>query len=182
MLKKTSSTKLLKSLMSSDFLFVEKSLKGSSSVLKPISKNKSLSVLPPLSLLKSSKQLVHLLKFFKDKHPIYLIFLIDNNQHLNLIKSFLTSKKFPVPYFIGDSLPRKPLPKDSIKICLSFRSSDKDTNLINSLLKNNIFLFFKIISQSEKQNLGSYRIFNNVGDIKKLTFFLSLLDLVLNKE
>ena len=87
-----------------------------------------------------------------------------------------------MPYFIGDSLPRKPLPKDSVKICLSFRSSDKDTNLINNLLKNNIFLFFKIISHSERQNLGSYRIFNNVSDIKKLTFFLALLDLVLNKE
>lgn len=170
MLKKISSTKLLKSLMSSDFLFVEKPLKGFSSVL------------PPLSLLKSSKQLVHLLKFFKDKHPIYLIFLVDNNQHLNIIRSFLTSKNFPVPYFIGDSLPRKPLPKDSIKICLSFRSSDKDTNLINNLLKNNIFLFFKIISQSERKNLGSYKISNNVGNIKKLTFFLSLLDLILNKE
>lgn len=181
MLKKLSSTKLLNSLMSSDFLFVEKPLKGSSS-FKQISNSKAFSVLPPLSLLKSSKQLVHLLKFFKDKHPIYLIFLVDNNQHLNIIKSFLISKNFPVPYFLGDALPRKPLPKDSVKICLSFRSSDKDTNLINNLLKNNIFLFFKIISYSERQNLGSYRIFNNVSDIKKLTLFLALLDLVLNKE
>ena len=166
--------------MSSDFLFVEKPLKGSSS-FKQISNSKALSVLPPLSF-KIFKTACSSIKVLKDKHPIYLIFLVDNNQHLNIIKSFLISKNFPVPYFIGDSLPRKPLPKDSVKICLSFRSSDKDTNLINNLLKNNIFLFFKIISHSERQNLGSYRIFNNVSDIKKLTFFLALLDLVLNKE
>ena len=49
------------------------------------------------------------------------------------------------------------------------------TPILSQFLKHDIFLFYKINSTKETKQLGIYKIFNQLHELKKMLFFLILI-------
>jgi len=54
--------------------------------------------------------------------------------------------------------------------------------LIKKVFDKNIFLINKVNAKLETNNWGTYKIFNDLNDFKKLIFLLILLDKVFNTD
>jgi len=55
-------------------------------------------------------------------------------------------------------------------------------NIFRRFFESNIFLLQKINSTFEKNNWGSYKIYNNVVDYKKILFLVILIHKVLTQK
>jgi hypothetical protein len=51
-------------------------------------------------------------------------------------------------------------------------------DIIKSFLKNNIFLINSINSVNQIDNFGTYKIFNDLFDFKKILFLVSLIKII----
>ena len=92
---------LLKSIIDSDFLLLDKQLTKSLRYTKSISNinDSVLFSLDPIETLKSIKQLIRLLQFFKKQNNKFLHILVENKQYAKIIESFFLKKKIKFVLF-----------------------------------------------------------------------------------
>ena len=87
------------------------------------------------------------------------------------------------PVSVKETLPNKNLSQDTLQllILLNFSLNNKET-FLKRLFDKNIFLISKINSKLEKNNWGTYKIYNDLTDIKKIIFLLVIISSILEKK
>lgn len=158
-MKKINNTNFIKELIDSDFLI--------------LNKNKNFEVLNLMELNKELKQFIRLLQFLVDtKFPLYII--VNNKNTVNFINSFFEKFSTKIEIIVQTSITKKSK-NSGLLLILEESTSIKNEVLLKKLFRNNFFLVNKMNSKIEKEFLGFYKIFNEINDIKKLVFLLTLI-------
>jgi hypothetical protein len=176
----------LKSLIESDFLFLEQKARPQLKVLNSfskINKNSGWTFIDPVETTKTLKQLVRTLRFLKSQDSNFLHCLVENKQYLAIIQTFLQSVSLATPVSVKETLPTKNLSQSTLQvlILLNFSLNNKET-FLKRLFDKNIFLINKINSKIEKNNWGTYKIYNDLTDVKKIIFLLVIISNILEKK
>jgi len=176
----------LKSLIESDFLLVDQKSKKDLRHIKSFNKNKdsSLLFLDPLETVKTVKQLIRLLQFLKKQNSSVLHLLVENKQYLELAETFFKpTQTSSLPVLVKENLPSKSFSSSTLQllILLNFSLNNKETTF-KRIFDKNIFLINKINAKFEKNNWGTYKIYNDLSDFKKLVFLLIIIQQTLIKK
>jgi hypothetical protein len=178
---KKNTTLLLKGLIDSDFLFLNKKVNKNLRSLKSTSvlNNSEISYLDSVETLKTVKQFVRLLQFLEKKDKKIFHIVVKNKQFVKIVESFFKDKNFN--FSIKDSINIQNT-KIEDQILILFDQINNNSLLLKKLFDKNIFLINKINTKFEQNNWGAYKIFNNLDDFKKFIFFIILIELTLNKK
>ena len=185
-MKKNNNFLFMKNLIDSDFLLTDQSLRKSSRYVKstfqlPL-ENKMPFVLDPIELIKSLKQFARLLQFLKkQKHP-FLHILVKNKQYIHFLDFFLKKSSDSLPTAITSKFFDAKLQNMSQMLLLLDQSLYSDPKLFKRVVYSNIFLINKINSKLEQNNFGTYKIYNDLSNLKKLTFLVALLRQIYQKN
>jgi len=176
----------LKSLIESDFLLVDQKSKKDLRHIKSFNKNKdsSLLFLDPLETVKTVKQLIRLLQFLKKQNSSVLHLVVENKQYLELAEIFFKpTQTNSLPVLVKENLPSKSFSSNTLQllILLNFSLNNKETTF-KRIFDKNIFLINKINAKFEKNNWGTYKIYNDLSDFKKLVFLLIIIQQTLIKK
>jgi hypothetical protein len=170
-MQKCKNTKFMRNLIESDFLFTESSKKqnNNSKLILKLNISKKLEMLSLLNTNRDLKQLIRLLQFLKnnDKSNIYLG--VENLFKADLLKEMLVqlSDSSRIKIITDLSfLQKKSKSKTALFLLLG------TTTKINSsmLFEKGFFLINKINSSIEKDTFGTYKVFNDLEDLKKIIF------------
>jgi hypothetical protein len=110
------------------------------------------------------------------KAPLYII--VENKHTANFISKFFETFSTKVEIFVQTNIIKKS-EKAGLLLILEESAHSKNESFFKKLFRNNFFLVNKINSNIEKESLGYYKIFNDVSDIKKMIFILTLIRNVL---
>lgn len=176
---------LLKSLIDSDFLLMEKASSTSTRAVKNVIKTKMSSTinLNPLELIKDLKQFVRLLQYAQKQKLSILHLVVENKQYLELLQTFFKESRIKMPIEISESLPTRTLSSKTTQVLLLLNFPlDNKATFFRRLIDKNIFLINKINAKIEKNNYGTYKIYNDLTDFKKIIFLLAVIDQILNNK
>jgi len=178
---KNQKTSLLEGIINSNFLLLNKKQNKNLKYLK-YSSNPCLgeSTLNVHETIKSIKQFVRVLQFLKNKKNLLLHILMNNKQYSDLITSFFEDRTQNV--LVQSFLSKTNISKKVLPYLIMLSSPlNNDKKIFKSIKEKNIFLISKINSRLEKNNWGSYKIYNDLTDFKKIVFLLVIIDLILKK-
>lgn len=174
--KSTLHKTLFYNLVAFDFILLSSSNKRISNFFLDkyiIAKKKYLIRLSLLDLLKSFKRYIRLLQFiqsnlrYKQKNLFYI--WVSNFQNLELLSLLFKKYKMRIPFEVEIIFPRWKNNFFSLKNILIL-----DYQLMNNAYKalffQNYHLIQTINSVEETINWGSYKIYNNLTEFKKLLF------------
>jgi len=172
---------LYKSLIESDFVLLNKSLAKTNGYVfneTTVTKTQQISALDVLQILKSVKQMIRLIQFVKKQKNPCLHIVVENKQHFFLLKQYFNDNPITFPINLHNSLLLKKKNMNSTQMLLSFEQdySINNTKALKRLLSDNIFLIQKINSKMEFNSWGTYKIFNELFDFKKIIFLIILLE------
>ena len=176
---------LLKGIIDSDFLFLNQKSGKPLSHTKFHSKHKQVDItsLNLFETLKSLKQLVRSLKFIADTDNKILHIWLQNKQYLYILDLLLNKIVWDVDLSIKNSLVRNSSNKlkTQLLFLLDFPLKNNKKN-IKRIFNEHIFLINKVNLKLEKNNWGSYKLYNNLENFKKFLFLFIIIDLVLNNK
>lgn len=173
-----------KSIVESDFLFLDsssnKQLRHHQHRLNY--KNLKVSSLDLFETLKSVKQLINSLKFLSEKKNKMLHIWLKNKQYMRVIDLLIDKESFGVDLSIKNALLHSSSNqfKTQLLLLLNIPLKDDKKNL-KRIFNEKIFLINKINLKLEKNDWGSYKIYNDLKDFKKFLFLFILMDLIFNK-
>ena len=177
-MKNKISFETIKSLINSNLLLskdIHKTLK------KTDKKNLNLKYLDPIEFIKNIKQFLRILQFLKNQTKSKLYLETDNfifKETLSLIKN--RNSKISLE-FVDNFLKGKDLNKRSYRIkktthlFLYLNQNVFTSNYFKQLFLKRLFLIQSINSKSSLNNLGFYKIYSHVDDVKTIFFFILLL-------
>ena len=176
----------LKSLIESDFLFLDQKKKKNLRSIKNFSQNigtSSLTFLDPLETVKTLKQSIRLLQFLKKQKSGFLHLVVENKQHLELANAFLKSYPLRLSHSVGENIPTKNVTSNvsQLLLLLNFPLNNKET-LFKRIFDKNIFLVNKFNAKIEKNNWSTYKVYNDLTDFKKVIFLLIIINKILNNQ
>lgn len=188
-MKKRINLSFIKNLVESDFFLIKSFIKEnfSKSVKTSITPNKFNTIvsLELFQLTKSLKQLIRILQFLNNKKEKHLYFDVESHQ-LNLINKlileldlesiFTTRSEFFYKKDFKISLKRRKIVRPA-QLLLTFKSTIPD-NFLNRFIENNVFLINTINSINVQKNIGTYKMYNEFSDFKKLIFLIVLINKV----
>ena len=177
---------LYKSLIESDFILLNNSYNKNIAYLQQetvLNSQKKISALNILQLIKSIKQFIRTIQFLqKQKNPCLHI-IVENKQHFFLLKQYFNDNPLKFSINLQNSfLLKKKNSLNSTQMIFSFEQEYSINNLktLKRLFSDNIFLIQKINSRIETNNWGTYKIYNDLFDFKKIIFLIILLEQSLN--
>jgi hypothetical protein len=181
MINKKQKISLLSSLINSNFLILNKNHKKNLKHLRYQSNSYLGETALNLSeTLKSVKQFIRILQFLKNKKNLLLNLLLDNKQHADLLTNFF--KKRMLNVLIGSFLAKTARTKNVLPFLVMLSCPlNNNKKMFKSFEEKKMFLVSKVNSKIEKNNWGTYKIYNDLHDFKKIVFLLSVIDLVLKK-
>ena len=185
-------TNLVKSLVNSDFLLVEKRKSKNKDNLRfeglrtSVCK-RDISLLDPLEVLKTLKQMIRVFHFAKinTKYKIDLHFFLNEDNTLlsyllkNSLDNVLVNSQISFAINEGSRVSKNLV--RSKKFCLGFildKDISRDKNFMKKQFYKGNYLFFKVNSNIERVQ-NSYKMYNNFDDYKKILFFISFLKQIL---
>jgi hypothetical protein len=163
-------TKFLKTLIDSDFSLLNQTNLKTSTL-------NSISVLNLSELQKELKQFLRLLTFISTNKNGSIIICVEDDYTSFLLTQIFADVSFKIK--IQKTIPVEYTKKDQVKLILVFGTSHIN---FNRLLNSNIFLITKINKVYEKKLCGSYKISNDLSDLKKIVFLCILLNKILKKN
>lgn len=174
---------IVNSIIHSDFLFVDSYAKKN----VPIIQSSKVAKLPykvhQLSLvetLKTIKQFIRLMQFLKKKQGSLFV-LSPNKQIYKFLTFFFQIASIDITSKLATEFPKKMSKTLQPKLMLFLDSFLKQNiNYYKLLAKHNFFLIQSVNSDNEFKNFGTYKIYNNLLDNKKLIFLGILINKVLN--
>lgn len=170
-------TALLKSLVDSEFLILSSNCKQNNKKIEykisSHAKNRVESSLNLFELIKTLKQFIRVLQFLKHCKDKEFILCSSNINILSFLRSY--QKEFSLPEFLSFE---QNFPK--LKTLTSFRSlllieelpTLKSESFLRNFFKKNILLLTKINAVFERGSYGTYKIYNDMSDYKKLIFLM----------
>ena len=178
---KKDNVSLLKGLIESDFLLINKNLKKKSRFLKSnLNINGSkINYLDSFETLKTLKQFIRILQYLQnnDKNVIHLV--VKNKQFIKIAESFFKNKRFNININDSSNIKKSNLENQFL---ILFDYINNNSLLLKKLFDKNIYLVNKVNTKFEQNNWGTYKIFNELDDFKKFLFFIVLIELTLNKK
>lgn len=181
-MKKKINTLLLKNLIESDFLLLNKISENSLRYFKVRSlTNSSLDL---FQLIKTLKQFTRILQFLNQRKKKYLQFIVEREEQLELLNLSFNTLQLKCPGNVKISLKNKDNRLIGISQALFIfdQNLTKDKNIFNRFLNNNIFLINRINTCIEKNTWGTYKIYNDLTDFKKIIFLSVLISKIFDKS
>lgn len=185
---------LYNSLIDSDFLLLIdfKNPKVNLITKKINFKNNSLLTLDSFSILKTIKQMIRIIKSLQNnpQGSVIYIVLTSNSQFYFLLKTLfnkITSKRLQIKVENSLNFKTNLSIKSNFATNMILNLDDFSINSDNFLLfkrlfSKNIFFLYKINSQIELNVLGSYKIYNNILNLKKIIFLIVLLKYFISEK
>jgi hypothetical protein len=182
-MKSKINTNLFKNIIETDFLLVSGKLKKNlrylkSGVISSSDKNVTYS-LEIFELIKSIKQLVRLIQFLKNQSNSNLFICSSNKQVIGLINSLLQENPSLLSINVLLGLTKI---KGNLKVEQALLLLDEPlvqhNKIFKKLFEENILLVSKINSKTEANNYGTYKMYNDISDFKKLVFLILLINQV----
>lgn len=176
-----------KSLVNSDFSLLISNNNRNVNYIKSDSKINSynrLKTLDIFQLLKSCKQFIRLLQFVKLTNSSEINIILTNKQYFFLLKKYLVeypfSGTFNVHYLTNKS--KKKANKVVFDIFIGDSKLELQASSIKTSIMNQTFLVQSINSKVDISQNGSYKIYNDTLDFKKIVFLISVLNLVFQNK
>ena len=185
---------LYNSLIDSDFLLLTdfKNPKVNLITKKINFKNNSLLTLDSFSILKTITQMIRIIKSLQNnpQGSVIYIVLTSNSQFYFLLKTLfnkITSKRLQIKVENSLNFKTNLSIKSNFATNMILNLDDFSINSDNFLLfkrlfSKNIFFLYKINSQIELNVLGSYKIYNNILNLKKIIFLIVLLKYFISEK
>jgi hypothetical protein len=176
---------LLKGIVDSDFLFLnQKSVKQMSHIqLQAKHQNTKITSLNLFETLKGLKQLIRSLKFLSESESKMLHVWLRNKQYLYVLDLLINKTVWDIDLSIKNTLVRKPSNKLKTQLLFLLDFPLKDNKkIIKRIFNENIFLINKINLKLEKNDWGTYKVYNNLENFKKFLFIFIVIDLILNNK
>ena len=176
---------LLKSVINSDFLFLESVINKDLRHIKYKLNSQGLKVssLDLFETLKSLKQLIRSLKFLSNQESNILHIWFEKKQYVRIIDSLINKRTFKSALSIKS--PFSQVTKNLYKNHLLFLLNEpikNDKQKLKQLLNEKIFLINKVNLKLEKNNWGSYKIYNEVNSFKKFLFLFIIIYLIFKNK
>lgn len=178
-MQKCKNTKFMRNLIESDFLFIESSKKkqnNNSKLILKLNISKKLEILSLLDINRDLKQLVRSLQFLNNKYKSNIYLGVEDLFKANLFEEMLV--QFDNPSRIKIITDLSFLPKKSKTALFLLLGTTK----INSsmLFEKGFFLINRVNSSVEKNAFGTYKIFNDLDDLKKIIFLSCVIKMCSN--
>lgn len=182
-MKKNVSSSLHKSIIDSDFFLLNSNSSQKSSYSRnhwSLNNKEPFVSLDTLELLKSLKQFIRSLQFLKSQNLNSLHINVENKEHFFLLKQFLIEYKFSINVHVHNTFSLKKVRGNGCTtdmILVLGQTSNQDTKkMLRRLYDSNVFLVNKLNSNVEANNWGTYKIFNDLFDFKKVLFMVILIN------
>jgi hypothetical protein len=181
---------LYKSLLSSSFLIVEGALVDKNLFRYGVFvfKAKALYLLEINQTLVSLKQLLKNIMFIKSKGPSSIIrIMASNKQYYYLLKTYLKRYQLSANNLIVQNFCFLQVPNSIFKAELGLILEDsisvynKKSSKLYNLFLNNLFFITEVNFNKNNTKFGTYQIYNDLNDFRKVVFLLSILNLFLKK-
>jgi hypothetical protein len=176
-----------KSIINSDFSLLSFNSKKNLNCIKAdiqINSYNRLKTLDILQLVKSCKQFIRILQFVQSQKDYEINIIVLNKQYFYLLKNYLI--EFPVLgkinfYYLNNTSKKK---SNSVSLDIFIGNSKLEVykNQVKSAVTNKTFLFQIINPKIELSQVGTYKIYNDTGDFKKIVFLINLLNLVFKNK
>ena len=178
-MQKGKNTTFMKNLIQSDFLFIESSKKkqnNNSKLILKLNISKKLQILSLLDINRDLKQLIRSLQFLNDKYKSHIYFGVEDLFKADLLEKLLFQFENASRFTITTDLSF--LPKKTRTALFLLLGTTK----INSsmLFEKGFFLIHRVNSSIEKNAFGTYKIFNNLEDFKKIVFLSCIIKMCSN--
>jgi hypothetical protein len=129
-----------------------------------------------LTLIKSLKQTIRLFQFVKNDSKNCLQICTTNRQYLNLLNEYISKESFNNKATVKSVLTKNSLQQNASQLLLLLDEPLGNNNKIfKRLAEDKVYLISKINSKFEKNSWGTYKIYNDLSDFKKLIFLITLL-------
>jgi len=175
----------LKNIVNSDFSVVHDNLlnKAAAPVKTTFGYNKvqDYAHLNLLVLNKSLKQFLRTVQYLKKRRHSTLTIYIKDLHFSSLLYKLLGTSQLKTRIFIKNSLKKIEKPKIRRNLILLLDVEFSDTAVLKQFVENSFFLINKINTSHEIINSGTFKIFNDVKELKKMIFLILLLKKTLNK-
>lgn len=133
--------------------------------------------LNPLELIKSLKQFIRVLQFLKSQKSKCLHLGTSNKQILELLTLYFKDLPLETKIKVRSSLRKTKYDLNSTNILLLIEEPlNNNKNIFKRLLEENILIINKINTKVEVNNWGTYKIYNDIADFKKLVFIIALIN------
>lgn len=165
----------LENLIDFNFIFLDSHISKTSSFDKVQFSNqflnKTFKIIDPLILIKMLKQCSRLLRYLKYKKKSKLFLHFDNIYFSKLLEILLKQQKIDTSGLKVQSKLKNINNSINNRLnCIFLSRRYSDIKLKNSFFSKNIFLINEINDFSEFNNLGTYKVYNNINDLKKFIF------------
>ena len=170
----------LKTIIETDFLLISVRLRKNLRYLKAKVSLKSYKEttfsLEIFELIKSIKQLLRILYFFKKQTKKTLHICTSNTQLVDFLKSYLEAQPSNLPISVQETFSRIKGGPNQTRALLFFEDSlGKGDKILKKLFEENILIVNSINSKLEVNNYGTYKMYTDISDFKKLIFLLILI-------
>lgn len=131
-------------------------------------------------LVKNLKQTIRLLQYVGSKEKNQIFICSSQKQYLDLLNIELGDFQRKGKVHVQGRLTKVDLISDSSQLLLFLEEPlGNKARTFGKLLEDRIYLVNKINSKIESQNWGTYKIYNDLQDFKKLIFLIVILRQVL---
>jgi hypothetical protein len=176
-MKKVINYNLYKNIIGSEFFLLNTKNSITSNVItQKLVKNESgLSVLDTHVLLSSLKQFISVLSFFKEKPQVCFNIHVDSLNLFLLLQTYFRLYPLSAAFIIDIKYKfyKQKISKDTPSLLLSI---NKNSFLRDEKLFKKGFLLICSINNILKMNFNSYSMYNDVFEIKKIIFLVTLID------
>ena len=178
-MKKEININLLKSIIETDFALLTGNLKSNSRSLKlgvKLKKDDMLRVLDIFELIKNIKQFIRIVQFLKRQNSKNMYVCSSNKQILGILSKYLEENDTKDFIRIQNNFAKIKGKLDSVQSLLILEEPlNSHHNVFKKLFEKNILIVNKINSISEQNNYGTYKMYNEIFDFKKLVFLIVLI-------
>lgn len=178
-MKKEININLLKSIIETDFALLTGNLKQNSRSLKlgvKLKKDNTLQVLDVFELVKSLKQFVRIIQFLKRQNHKNMYVCSSNKQIVGILNKYLEENDNEDFIKIQNNFAKIKGKSDFIQSLLVLQEPlNSHHNVFKKLFEKNILIVNKINSISERNSYGTYKMYNEIIDFKKLIFLIVLI-------
>jgi hypothetical protein len=186
-MKKKVNTKLLKSIIETDFLLftgiINTNLKSLKSCNNSYSDKNVIYTLEIFELVKTLKQFIRFIQFLNTHESRCLHICSSSKQTLGFFNKYVEENSLRNLITVQNNFTKIKSSSTEIESLLLLEEPLKaHINVFKKLFEENILVVNKINSKIERNNFGTYKIFNNMLDFKKLIFLIVLIDRILLKK
>ena len=186
-MKKKINIKLLKSIIETDFLLFTGTMNMNLKTLKYYNNFNSgkdvIYTLEAFELIKTLKQFVRFLQFLNSHQSKCLHICSSSKQILGFLSRYIEENSLRDLITIQNNFTKIKSNSTELESLLLLEEPLKaHKNIFKKLFEEDILVVNKINSKIERNNFGTYKIFNNMLDFKKLVFLIVLINRILLKK